>query len=205
MLIIPLMQYDFYIVQPHLFEKLVGFISFNNSYVLPVFKQIVLNYTSSNIKFVNKNNFFRLYMYMYFFERITFNKPIFNFAKNSISDFKINLGQLIGFNSILYKNNMYNFLYQYLHTSMVAERNFIGSSFSKINFINFGSLNILFKSLFSLPMVSDLIDMFEELYVGNESYVNMNFLISNENILCIFFYLTHLQFPLNDLIYYQYY
>jgi len=206
MMLLPLMQYNMYVVQPHLFEKLVGYFSNNVFSSLPNFKQLVLNYRSTSIRNLTKFNLFRFFLHFFLLERISFSKSKFIFVKNSISDFKIAHGQVSGFSAIMRDAFMYNFIYQYMYNNIHLEKNFLGLSIDRrIYSTNFGSISMLIQDFFTLPMVVDFVDVFEELFPEYESSIGVNISLSTYNILCIFLYFSHLQFPLNDLIYYQYY
>lgn len=205
MLSLSLMQYDIFIVQPHLFEKLVGYLLLDVFSTLPNFKQIVLNYTSNSIRNLKKHNLLRFFLHYFLLERLTFNKPKFILVKDSISDFKIISGQVSGFNVIIHGLCMYNFIHQYMYNSFYAEKNFLGLSIDNICLNNFGSISMLLRNFFTMPMVLDFINSFEELFSEYEPNIGINISLSTKSILCIFIYFSHLQFPLNDSIYYQFY
>lgn len=205
MLNLSLMQYNFYIVQPHLFEKFIGYLIRTNSVCLPNFKQIVLHYIANSACNSKKMNVFFFFLHAFLLERLSFHKPLFSLVKESISDFKIISGQLIGFNSILLGKYMYNFIYQYIYNTLYIEKGFNGFSLDRSQYINFGSLNIISQNIFSFPMMDDLLDEFEVIFPECESNLCITFLLSTKNVLCLLIYLSHLQFPLNDIIYYRYY
>lgn len=206
MLNLPLMQYNFHIIQPHLFEKFIGYLICVDSIHLPNFKQIVLSYLAGNMRNSNKINIFLFFLHAFLLERFSFCKPLFAFVKKSISDFKIISGQLISFSSILANRYMYNFIYQYIYNTLHIEKGFIGFSIADTaQYNNFGSLNIISQNMFSFPMMYDLLDEFEVVFPEYESNICVTFILSTKNVLCLLVYLSHFQFPLNDLIYYKFY
>lgn len=205
MLNLSLMQYNSYIIQPHLSEKFIGYLIYTNSICLPNFKQVVLHYVATNISDFKKMNIFFFFLHAFLLERFSFHKPLFSLVKKSISDFKIISGQLIGFNSIIMGKYMYNFIYQYIYNTLHIEKGFDGFSVDRVQYNSFGSLSIISQNVFSFPMMYDLLDEFETIFSDYETNICINFLLSTKNILCLLVYLSHFQFPLNDLIYYRFY
>lgn len=201
-----LMQYNFHIVQPHLFEKFIGYL-FNNYYEidLPNFKQLVLNYTGINIRNSRKVKIFYFFLHAFLLERFSFHKPLKALVKKSISDFKILSGQLIGFSSILTNRCMYSFISQYMYYTLHIEKGFTGLSTDIVQYNNFGSLNIISQNIFAFPMLFDLVDEFESIFPEYESNIGINVILSTKSVICMLIYFSHLQFPLKDFFYYKYY
>lgn len=198
--------YNKYIIRIHLFEKLVAYYLFNNIICTSTihFTKCIFNYTNKSILQGKKKKFLILYLlYAFFLEKLSCYKAIANYARNSISDFGINIGQLLGFSVILRNNDMYSFLCQYIYNSICNEKGFDGLILNKVLFNRFGSLNFVIRNLYVFSEIDLFFEQMHEFFPSYQLNMNINIYSSTRSIIGILLYCTHLQIPFNYMIYYN--
>lgn len=196
--------YNKYIIHIHLVEKLISYYILNEIICIYSidFKQLTINYTSESIQ-NKKKNFILYFLHAFCIEKLSYSRVIATYAKHSISDFGIDIGQLLGFSVVIRRNRMYSFLCQYIYNSICNEKGFDGLILKDIIFNQFGAINCVIKNIYIFNEIDSFFEQINEFFPNYQINININICMSTTSIVGMLLYFSHLQVPLNRHLYYN--
>lgn len=198
--------YSRFIASSHMLEKLVSYFLLDGTDAISVldFKHVVLNYSGKSIYSSGGNSLILFLLYAFIIEQFSCSSASPTYAKNSISEFGIRCGQLMGFMVTLRGKRMYNFLFKYMHNGLYVEKGFDGLFINCDSFCQFGSLSFSIKNLLVFPEIEQFFESINEFFFHGQTYLNVNICFNTKSLLGMFIYFTHLKFPFNNKFYYSF-